>query len=93
MKNPNPKPNKPDFFRTAAEVADYLGISERTVRRLLKNHSLPYTKLGGALLVRKDDLEETIAAATFPSHAMLSRHRHTPGRVNELITKPTPTED
>lgn len=55
------------------EVADYLGVSERTVRRLMRNHSLPYTKLGGALLFRKSDLEATIAAATFPSHAMLSR--------------------
>ena len=67
------------FFRSAVEVARYLGVSERTVRRLMKNHSLPYTKLGGALIVRKADLEATIEAATFPSHAML-RNRGRAGK-------------
>ena len=67
------------FFRSAIEVAKYLGVSERTVRRLMKNHSWPYTKLGGALIVRKSDLEATIDAATFPSHAML-RNRGRAGK-------------
>lgn len=88
-----PKSNEADFFRSAAEVSNYLGISERTVRRMLKAHSLPYTKLGGAVLVRKADLEETIAAATFPSHGMLTRRRHKLHPVSEHVSQSTTTED
>jgi excisionase family DNA binding protein len=89
MKQPT---NNPDFFRSAKSVAQFLGLSERSVRRMLKNHSLPYTKLGGALLVRRADLEETIAAATFPSHAMLARRRHKQRTANEFTLQQTTTE-
>ncbi len=80
--NQAPTASRP-FFRSAVEVANYLGIHERTVRRMMHTHRLPYTKLGGALLVRKADLDATIEAATFPSHAM-QQGRGRRGRVAAL---------
>jgi excisionase family DNA binding protein len=50
--------NKP--FLHVDEVGDLLGLSERTVWRLLKAGKLPGTKLGGTWLISRRQLEEGI---------------------------------
>lgn len=77
MSNTNTKPqtDKP-FFRTAREVGDYLGgIHERTVRRMMRRHVIPFCKLGGCLLVRRADLDAAIDSMTFPAYAAPSPRR------------------
>ena len=68
----NPPPAAPAFFRMN-ELAAYLGISPRSIRRAMLSHRLPYTKLGGATLFRRVDVEKCLEAATVPAHSMQSR--------------------
>jgi excisionase family DNA binding protein len=44
------------------EVARELGISEKTVRRRIRDGSLRAVRLGGVVLVRCDDLEQRLSA-------------------------------
>lgn len=46
----------------AAEIAEQLGISERTVRRWIANRTLPSVRLNGARLVSVKALEEVLNA-------------------------------
>lgn len=54
--------NKEDFpsILTIAEVAEYLGLHELTVRRLAREGQLPALKLGRQWRVKKDLLEKWI---------------------------------
>jgi excisionase family DNA binding protein len=42
---------------TPAEAADYLGVTERQVWRLLGRRELPKVKVGGLVRIHIDDLE------------------------------------
>ena len=42
---------------TVAEVAEYLSVSDQTVRRWIKQNELPAFKLNRELRVRESDLE------------------------------------
>jgi excisionase family DNA binding protein len=44
-------------YLSAAEIAELTGMSLRTVRRWINKEVLPSTKLGGARLVARADLE------------------------------------
>lgn len=44
------------------EVAEQLSISERTVRRLIKQGDLPAVRAGSATLIRVDDLKAYVAS-------------------------------
>jgi excisionase family DNA binding protein len=48
----------------AREIAERLGLSERTIRRLIADRTLPSVKIGGARLVAEADLERALVAAT-----------------------------
>ena len=65
-------PAAPAFFRMK-ELAEYLNVSPRSIRRAMLSHRLPYTKLGGATLFRRVDVEKCLEAATVPAHSMESR--------------------
>lgn len=39
------------------EVKDYLGIGETTLRKLVRERSIPAFKIGGYLRFRRDELE------------------------------------
>ena len=43
-------------YLRAREIAELLGQSVRTIRRRIKDGTLPSIKIGGARLVAKDDL-------------------------------------
>ena len=51
-------------YLRAVEIARLLGISERTVRRWIASGELPSTKLGGARLVARADLERALLPAS-----------------------------
>lgn len=68
----NPPPAAPAFFRMN-ELAAYLNVSPRSIRRAMQSHRLPYTKLGGATLFRRVDVEKCLDAATVPAHGMGGR--------------------
>ena len=51
-------------FLRARDIAEQLGISERTVRRWIADRTLPSIKIGGARLVAEADLERALVAAT-----------------------------
>jgi len=43
-------------FFSIQQVADYIGVCDKTVRKYLKNGSLPYFKLGSFIRIRRQDL-------------------------------------
>lgn len=49
-------------FFTAASVARYLGLSERTVREMIADGRLPSYKFEGARRIAAEDVDEYIAA-------------------------------
>lgn len=50
-------------YLRAADIARLTGMSLRTVRRLIADEVIPSTKLGGARLVSKVDLESRLCPA------------------------------
>ena len=48
-------------YLRAGEIARLMGISERTVRRLIASDELPSVKLGGARLVPVEALEKLLS--------------------------------
>lgn len=52
------------------ELAEHLGVSTRSIRRAMLKHQLPYTKLGGATLFRRVDVEACLERATVPAIGM-----------------------
>jgi excisionase family DNA binding protein len=49
-----------------AEAARALGVSERTVRRLIAKRQLPAYKVGGQWRVDLDEVRETLRSAVIP---------------------------
>jgi excisionase family DNA binding protein len=49
---------------TPAEAADYLRISERSLRRLVADGSLPATRIGSKRRHRRSDLDAFITSVT-----------------------------
>jgi excisionase family DNA binding protein len=47
---------QPDRLWTVAEVAEYLAVTERTVRAWQTDHRLPFLKIGGVIRFRPADL-------------------------------------
>lgn len=56
---------KPDYFR-AADLARITGVSLRTARRWIADEIVPSTKLGGARLVARADLERLLCSPSDP---------------------------
>jgi excisionase family DNA binding protein len=50
-----------------AEAARALGVSERTVRRLIAKRQLPAYKVGGQWRVDLDEVREALRSAVIPS--------------------------
>lgn len=62
----NPTTTSP-FFRGVQSLADYLGVSEKTISRAMRKHLLPYTKLGGAVIFRRAEVEDALARLSVPA--------------------------
>jgi excisionase family DNA binding protein len=50
-------------YLRAADIAQLTGMSTRTVRRWIADEIIPSTKLGGARLVAKADLERLLSSS------------------------------
>lgn len=46
----------PDPLWTVTEVAEYLGVTARTVRTWQYSHRLPHLRIGGTIRFRPDDV-------------------------------------
>lgn len=62
MHRPNPMlPALPPATLTTKLTAEYLGVSESTVRGLIRDLKLPRVKLGRRVLVRRIDADALLA--------------------------------
>ncbi len=52
--------NPPKYHR-ARQIAETLGLTERTIRRWISDETLPSSKIGGARLVADADLERLLS--------------------------------
>jgi excisionase family DNA binding protein len=48
-------------FFTIEEVAEFLSLSMRSVRRLIEHHQLPMHRFGGAVRIAETDLRAYVA--------------------------------
>lgn len=62
MSRPSPPPRPALVLLDAAVVAERLGLSLRSVRRLIARGELPVHRLGRAVRVSEDDLVRFLAA-------------------------------
>lgn len=53
---------------TVKDVANYLGVTQRTVYRLMKEHSLPACKVGGQWRFKAESLEVWMRQETRNAH-------------------------
>ncbi len=56
---PNPKPHY-DRLLTYADLERWLGLTERTLRRRVKDGSLRSIRIGGAIRFRREDVKAFI---------------------------------
>jgi excisionase family DNA binding protein len=54
-------------YLRAADIARLTGLSIRTVRRWIAGEIIPSTKLGGARLVAKGDLDRLFSTPVWPT--------------------------
>ena len=54
------KPKTPEGYLTIQSAADYLNISERSIRRYIKEYGLPAAMPAGRWLIKRTDLDEWI---------------------------------
>jgi len=60
-------PEVSPFFRTARELAAYLGADPVTIRRMMRRKAIPYIKLGGRYLFRKSEIDALLERRTVPA--------------------------
>jgi hypothetical protein len=60
-------PANPAFFRGVRELADFLGVSPKTVTRNMKRHLLPFIRLHGCVLFRRCEIEKALERLTVPA--------------------------
>jgi excisionase family DNA binding protein len=53
---------------SVAEAAEFLGISERTMRRLIAERRVPFARVGGSLRLRRTALLDWLAIAERQAH-------------------------
>lgn len=58
-------------WMTLREAAEYIGQSERWMRRAVSERTLPHYKMRGQLRFKRNDLDEYVAAAFRPSRRVM----------------------
>jgi excisionase family DNA binding protein len=61
MADPSPASDRLRPLLTVADVAEILNLHPRSIRRLIADGRLPVVRLGGAVRIRPEVLEELIA--------------------------------
>ena len=54
-------------YLRASDIAELTGMSTRTIRRWIRQEILPSTKVGGARLVARADLERLLCLSRDPT--------------------------
>tara|TARA_R100000781_G_scaffold112615_1_gene80001 strand:+ start:849 stop:1100 length:252 start_codon:yes stop_codon:yes gene_type:complete len=54
------------------QIAEYLGVSVATVRRMVKRDDLPYIVLGGSYMFTIDSVRDSIVGDTFSKQPTMS---------------------
>jgi excisionase family DNA binding protein len=62
MADPSPASDRLRSLLTVADVAKILNLHPRSVRRLIADGRLPVVRLGGAVRIRPEAVEELIAS-------------------------------
>lgn len=70
---------------SAREVADVLGVAERTVRRWIKSERLPAEKIGGSFLIAMDDARVALASSRAAGRAANDQYVEWLERENERL--------
>jgi excisionase family DNA binding protein len=52
---------------TVEQAADYLNITDHFVRRLIRERSIPFLKVGRLVRFRRTDLEDDLEACAVPA--------------------------
>ena len=60
-----------DQWFTVPEAADYLGVSERWMRRQIDARKISFNKLGAVIRFRQSVLDELLDQGEFPAPAEL----------------------
>ena len=74
-------------FLTAAEVAEVLAVSPKTVSRMVKRGALPWHRIGRARRFRRCDLEDFLARCRVP----VAEEERGPGRPSAGSGSPAET--
>ena len=45
------------YFLSPKELADYFGVSLKTIYRRIDNREIPFYKIGGSIRLKKEDIE------------------------------------
>ncbi len=69
-KNDNTPATTSPFFHTARELAAYLGVDPVTVRRLMRRKAIPYIKLRGLYLFRREEIDAFLERHTVHAAGM-----------------------
>lgn len=59
--------NNIEPLMTAAELAAYLNIAEKTIRNRVSRSEIPYVKVGSALRFRRADIDAWISGELEPA--------------------------
>jgi len=69
MQSSTPNTTTPEspFIRGVANLAAFLGVSEKSIARAMRKHLLPYVRFGGSILFRKTDVDRAIERLSVPA--------------------------
>lgn len=54
------RPHAPEGYMTVSQAADYLGVSQKSIRRYIKNYALPADKPAGMYLINRALLDQWV---------------------------------
>lgn len=55
------------YFLSPQELADYFGVSLKTIYRRIENREIPFYKIGGSIRLKKEDIERYASQALVKS--------------------------
>jgi len=55
------------YFLSPQELADYFGVSLKTIYRRIESREIPFYKIGGSIRLKKEDIERYASLALVKS--------------------------
>jgi excisionase family DNA binding protein len=55
------------YFLSPKELADYFGVSLKTIYRRIEKREIPFYKIGGSIRLKKEDIEKYASLALVKS--------------------------